>query len=371
MEGDLIRTNTWLTPLACIYGWLMSARNLLFDWGVLESRQYDIPVISVGNITVGGTGKTPHIEYLVSLLSGRYRVAVLSRGYKRKSRGYVLATPDTPMEMIGDEPWQMAQKFRNIYVAVDADRRHGIERLMTDKETCDVQVILLDDAFQHRYVTPGKNILLTDYHRLITRDAILPAGRLRESAHGKERANMVIVTKCPENLSPMEYRIVAESLQLRPYQQLFFSTVRYGRLVNVLTHEIRPMSDMKHYNVLLLTGIGCPGQMKMDLNRRFASITPLNYADHHYYTDGDMDTISAELEALPQPRMIITTEKDVTRLMSMQSLPDRIAAHIWVLPIGIRFMQGKERIFNDKITGYVQKNIRNRGMAQSQNDDKA
>ena len=131
------------------------------------------------------------------------------------------------------------------------------------------------------------------------------------------------------------------------------------------------MSDMKHHNVLLLTGIGCPGQMRMDLNRRFASITPLNYADHHYYTDGDMDTISAELEALPQPRMIITTEKDVTRLMSMQSLPDRIAAHIWVLPIGIRFMQGKERIFNDKITGYVQKNIRNRGMAQSQNDDKA
>ena len=150
----------------------------------------------------------------------------------------------------------MAQKFPHIYIAVDANRRNGIERLMTDAETKDVQVILLDDAFQHRYVSPGRNILLTDYHRLITQDMLLPAGRLRESSQGKERANMVIVTKCPEDISPMQYRIIAEALQLRPYQHLFFSTVKYGKMVNLLTHKMCSMTEMSKYNVLLITGIG-------------------------------------------------------------------------------------------------------------------
>ena len=363
MEGELIRTNRWLSPFAWIYGWVTAIRNLLFDWGLLESREYDIPVISVGNITIGGTGKTPHIEYLVRLLAPKYKVAVLSRGYKRKSRGYVLATADTPMKMIGDEPWQMVQKFPDIYVAVDADRRNGIERLMNDPETKDVQVILLDDAFQHRYVSPGRNILLTDYHRLITQDMLLPAGRLRESAHGKERANMVIVTKCPEDMSPMQYRIIAESLQLRPYQHLFFSTVKYGKMINLHTHELRSMSEMRKHNVLLITGIGCPKQMNMDMEKRFASVKSVDFRDHHYYSQSDIQAIAEELNDMPEPKIIITTEKDTTRLMTMDSLPEDITKHIWVLPIGIRFMQEKNRMFNDKITGYVQKNLRDSRMA--------
>ena len=363
MEGELIRTNRWLSPFAWIYGWVTAIRNLLFDWGLLESREYDIPVISVGNITIGGTGKTPHIEYLVRLLAPKYKVAVLSRGYKRKSRGYVLATADTPMKMIGDEPWQMVQKFPDIYVAVDADRRNGIERLMNDPETKDVQVILLDDAFQHRYVSPGRNILLTDYHRLITQDMLLPAGRLRESAHGKERANMVIVTKCPEDMSPMQYRIIAESLQLRPYQHLFFSTVKYGKMINLHTHELRSMSEMRKHNVLLITGIGCPKQMNMDMEKRFTSVKSIDFRDHHYYSQSDIQTIAEELNDMPEPKIIITTEKDTTRLMTMDSLPEDITKHIWVLPIGIRFMQEKNRMFNDKITGYVQKNLRDSRMA--------
>lgn len=371
MEGDLIRTNPWLMPISWVYGWVTAVRNRLFDWGMLESRKYDIPIISVGNITVGGTGKTPHIEYLVRLLSSRHKVAVLSRGYKRKSKGYILATPNTPMEMIGDEPWQMAQKFPNTYIAVDADRRRGIERLMNDEETKDVQIILLDDAFQHRYVTPGRNILLTDYHRLITSDHVLPAGRLRESPQGKERANVVIVTKCPEDMSPMEYRIIAESLQLRPYQQLYFSTFRYGKMVNIFTHEMRNVAEMRHYNVLLSTGIGCPGQMKMDMAKRFASVNNIDFKDHHYYNESDFKLIAEEYDKLPEPKLIITTEKDATRLMSNDMLPDDIARHIWVLPIKIQFLKGKEKLFNDKITGYVQKNLRNSRVAQSQDDNKA
>ena len=371
MEGELIKTYKWLTPISWIYGLVTYVRNRLFDLEVLPSKRYEIPVIAVGNITIGGTGKTPHIEYLIRLLSTNYKVAVLSRGYKRKSRGYVLATPETPMEMVGDEPWQMAQKFSNIYVAVDANRCRGIEHLINDPETKDVQVILLDDAFQHRYVTPGRNILLTDYHRLITQDMILPAGRLRESAQGKERANMVIVTKCPEDIPPMQYRIIAESLKLRPYQQLYYSSFRYGKMVNMSTYEMRSLQDMKQCNVLLATGIGCPKQMKMDIAKRFAYVESMDFRDHHYYDQGDIEDISRRLEKLPKPHIIITTEKDATRLLSMENLPDEIACHIWVLPIKIHFLQGKAAMFNDKITAYVQKNHRNSRMAQSKNDNKA
>lgn len=360
MEGELIKTYKWLVPLSWIYGMVTYVRNRLFDWGILSSKYFDIPIISVGNITVGGTGKTPHIEYLIRLLATNYKVAVLSRGYKRKSSGYVLATIDTPMEMIGDEPWQMAQKFPDVYIAVDANRCRGIEHLINDPKTKDVEVILLDDAFQHRYVSPGYNILLTDYHRLITKDRILPAGRLRESADGKERANMVIVTKCPENMSPMQYRIVAEALKLRPYQRLFFSSFKYGRMVNLATHEIRSRHEMSKNHVLLLTGIGCPRQMEMDMNSSFASVECMDFHDHHYYDKNDLQNALNRLKALPHPHIIVTTEKDATKLMDICELHEEITKHIWVLPIRTKILQEKERLFNEKITGYVQKNLRNR-----------
>ena len=184
IEGDFIKINEWLRPLSWLYGLGVGFRNMLFEIGVLKSRAYDIPVIAVGNITVGGSGKTPHVEYLVNLLHDKLKVAVLSRGYKRKSRGYVLADKDTTMPMIGDEPFQMKSKYNDIYVAVDKNRREGIERLTNDEATSDTDVILLDDAFQHRYVKPGINILLVDYHRLIIYDELLPAGHLREPKDG-------------------------------------------------------------------------------------------------------------------------------------------------------------------------------------------
>ena len=212
MEGDFININKNLLPFSWLYGLGVGFRNMLFEMGILKSRSYDVPVISVGNITVGGTGKTPHVEYLIRLLKDKMNVAVLSRGYKRKSHGFVLANEKTPMRDIGDEPYQMKQKFPEVTLAVDRKRTHGIERLISGENGKKIDVILLDDAFQHRYVKPGINILLVDYHRLVIYDTLLPAGRLREPVKAKDRADIVIVTKCPRDLKPMEFRVITKAM---------------------------------------------------------------------------------------------------------------------------------------------------------------
>ncbi len=205
-----------LLPLSWIYGLAVRIRNLLFDIGVLKSRAFATPVIAVGNITVGGTGKTPHVEYIVSLLKDEFNVAVLSRGYKRKSKGYVLADKNCTSAAIGDEPYQMYSKFPDILVAVDKNRCHGIDTLCAEKP--DTDVVVLDDAFQHRYVRPGINILLVDYNRMIVHDKLLPAGRLREPQSGKKRADIVIVTNCPADLLPRDHRVIQKTTNLNPFQ---------------------------------------------------------------------------------------------------------------------------------------------------------
>lgn len=256
MEGDFIKINEWLLPLSWLYGIGVGIRNSLFDLGILKSRSFDVPVISVGNITVGGSGKTPHVEYLIELLRKHAKVAVLSRGYKRKSKGYVLSAPDTIMQDIGDEPYQMHKKYNDIYVAVDKDRCHGIERLTTDDETKDTDVILLDDAYQHRYVKPGINILLVDYHRLIIYDKLLPAGRLREPKEGKTRADIVIVTKCPKDLKPMSFRVLSRALNLFPYQQLYFTRLDYSDmrlLFGTKTLSLSDITPQEHYSSSLVS----------------------------------------------------------------------------------------------------------------------
>ena len=244
MEGDFIKINNWLLPLSWIYGLGVRIRNKMFDWGILKIHAFDIPVISVGNITVGGSGKTPHVEYLINILKDKVKVAVLSRGYKRKSRGFLLAGKDTQMKDIGDEPYQMKIKFPDVYVAVDKNRCHGINLIRANDETSDTDVILLDDAYQHRYVKPGINILLVDYHRLIMYDKLLPAGRLREPRSGKMRADIVIVTKCPRELKPMEFRVITKTMNLYPYQKLFFSTLKYKDLKPVYCGEDRKLSTL-------------------------------------------------------------------------------------------------------------------------------
>jgi len=358
MEGSRIKINEWLLPLSWLYGVGSDIRNMLFDVGILSSKLYDIPIISVGNLTVGGTGKTPHIEYLIRLLSKDYKVAVLSRGYKRRSSGYVLAKTDTPMEMIGDEPWQIKQKFPEAYVAVDANRRHGIERLMSDQETRDVQVILLDDAFQHRYVTPGLNILLVDYHRMITEDQLLPAGQLRERVSNKVRANMVIVTKCPRDLTPIGYRVVQQALHLKPFQSLFFSTFKYGNLKRLFGEGEMQLERIRKDNmhVLLVTGIGNPQQMEQDMRKFAQYVTPLSYPDHHYYTSKDAKEINRAAHNMPKPMIIVTTEKDAPRLKDLKGLDELVRDNLFVFPIETEILKNKETTIINQIIDYVHKN---------------
>ena len=375
MEGDFIKLNKKLLPLSWVYGLGVGFRNLLFEMGILKEHTYQTPIISVGNITVGGTGKTPHVEYLVRLLKGHLHVAVLSRGYKRKSRGFLVATPETPLRDLGDEPYQMKQKYPEIDVAVDAKRTRGIGRLISGTYTKkEVDAILLDDAYQHRYVKPGLNILLVDYHRLIIYDKLLPAGRLREPVKGKDRADIVIITKCPTTLNPMEFRVLTKQMNLYPYQQLFFTTIKYEPLRRLFPE--RPdapegLDALAGKNILLLTGIASPKQIYYDLKSYTSNITPLRYGDHHNFKKKDIKKINEAFEALPSPKLIITTEKDAVRLRDVETLSPEARRSLYVLPISIQFMLQGEESFNEKILGYVRKNSRNSILAKSKDDYKS
>ena len=369
VEGDFIVINKWLLPLSWLYGLGVKLRNMAFELGILKTRSFDIPVISVGNITVGGTGKTPHVEYLVKHLKDLFHVAVLSRGYKRKSKGFIIANDKTTMLEIGDEPYQMKQKFPQVTVAVDKSRCHGIDELTSHDKRLDV--ILLDDAFQHRYVKPGVNILLVDYHRLVIYDTLLPAGRLREPLTGKDRADIVIVTKCPKDLKPMEYRVITKAMKLYAYQSLYFTALEYDDLQPVFGGNSRPLSSLKpKEHVLLLTGIASPEQMTHDLKPYTKNLTPLSFADHHEFKKKDIQLINETFAQLPEPRCIITTEKDTTRLYDVEGLSDEVRRHIYALPVSIHFLLDQEDTFNQYIIGYVRKNSRNSILAKTKDDHK-
>ena len=366
-EGDLIKISRWLLPLSWLYGFIVSLRNELFNLGILKERTFKIPIISVGNITVGGSGKTPHVEYLIRLLHNDVKVGVLSRGYKRKSHGYILANDSSTMRDLGDEPFQMKQKFSNIYVAVDKNRCNGIEHLTQDQKSSDVDVILLDDAFQHRYVKPGLNILLVDYHRLIIYDRLLPAGRLREHLSGKQRADIVIITKCPKDLKPMEFRILTKAMDLFPYQKLFFSTIDYDVPYALFSDATTSLSKQ---NILLLTGIASPEQMENDMKNKCSSVTSLAFDDHHLFTLKDAQRINDTFAALPSPKIILTTEKDSTRLYHLEGLSTEARDALFVLPIKIKFLLNQGEYFNNKIINYVRKNSRNSILAKRKDDNK-
>ena len=371
VEGDFIKINEWLLPLSWLYGLGVKIRNMLFEIGILRSESFDVPVISVGNITVGGTGKTPHVEYLIELLKDKARVAVLSRGYKRRTRGFVIADDKATARTVGDEPSQMKRKYGDdITVAVDRKRCHGIRQLTSNDK--DIDVILLDDAFQHRYVKPGVNILLVDYHRLIIYDKLLPAGRLREPLSGKNRADIVIVTKCPHDLKPMEFRVITKAMNLYPFQRLFFTCLEYRNITPVFGSGEQSLDSIgKDCHILLLTGIASPQQMIEDLSPRCPHITPLTFGDHHTFTSSDVARINNEFAALPHPKMIITTEKDATRLIAVEGLSEEVRGAMFALPVKIRFMLGQEESFNEKIIGYVRKNSRNSILAKAKDDNKS
>lgn len=371
-EGNFIKINKRLLILSWLYGLAVRVRNLLFDWGVLKSRSFDIPVISVGNISVGGTGKTPQIEYLVQLLQPHFGIAVLSRGYKRQSKGYILAEQDMTPAMIGDEPYMIKQKYPEVMVAVDEKRVHGIKRIMHDAETSQAEVVLLDDAYQHRYVKPGVNILLVDYHRLIVYDRLLPAGSLREPVEGKQRADIVIVTKCPKDLKPMEYRVIRKAMDLYPYQKLFFATLQYGKPYQIFGNETIQLNKLeKNTHVLLVTGIASSMKIIKDLKRHAKTVEHMEYPDHHAFTADDIVSINQRFAQMPSPKLILTTEKDKVRIQHAEGLSPEVMKNIYVWPIKVKFMLDQESSFNQIIIDYVQQNQRNGSLAQRQDDRKS
>ena len=350
-------------PVSLLYGTGVWLRNKLFDWNFYKERSFKLPIICIGNLTVGGTGKTPHTEYLIRLLQNHFQVAVLSRGYKRKSKGFHLASAQSTVNQLGDEPFQMKKKYPNIHMAVDANRCHGIEQICKNPTSANTEVILLDDAFQHRYVKAGLNILLIDYNRPITEDQLLPYGQLREHESGKYRAHIVIVTKCPQSLTPMDFRVMTKRLNLFAFQQLYFSTLQYGNLYPLFSDGKKyPLNSIhSSVHILLVTGIASPEKLKDDLSKYNQNIHSINFGDHHHFTLADMQNIENSFDKLPEhKRMVITTEKDAVRLSAESSkLSSNIKPYIYVLPIEVVFLQEQQDLFNYNIIDYVRKNPRN------------
>jgi len=347
----------FLKLLSLIYGLAVSLRNELFNLRLLSSREFDLPVISIGNITAGGTGKTPHTEYIAELLKANFKVAVLSRGYKRKTRGFYLVETTSKVRQVGDEPLQIKLKFNELIVAVDANRVRGIKRLIALPEKPDI--ILLDDAFQHQYVIPGINILLTDYNRLITADSLLPYGRLRESASNKSRATIIIVTKCPAEIKPIEERIIIKDLNIRPYQNLYFSRIAYGDLLPVFSDAITTPSVKltNEFAVLMVTGIATPIHLKNHIGLETNDIQEMVFKDHHPFSAKDIDRIKTKFDSITNPnKLIITTEKDMVRFRDLNSLPDLLRQKMYYIPVKISFMNNAGKEFNRKIFFYVKEN---------------
>lgn len=330
-----------LLPLSKIYGFAVGVRNLMFKWHILKQSEFPVPVVVVGNISAGGTGKTPHTEYVIDLLRYKYHIGMLSRGYKRKTKGFVLATSrSTPLD-IGDEPYQIYQKFgRDISVAVCEDRCTGIEELLRLDPR--INLIVLDDAFQHRYVKPTVSIVLTEFNNPVFFDKLLPLGRLREPAKAIYRADMVVVTKCPPQLKAIEYRIFKNNLKLFPYQKLFFSRFNYTSL-RPLFPDIR--KDAPHMSwlgpddtVLVLSGIANPKPLVRYLKGFKATIKVKVFPDHHNFNRKDLDAITKRFNELEgKQKIIVTTEKDAVRLINNPYFPHQLKPYIFYQPVDVTF----------------------------------
>ncbi|MEA3462489.1 MAG: tetraacyldisaccharide 4'-kinase [Bacteroidota bacterium] len=366
------RTN-WklvLFPFSWLYGLVIWIRNSLYDHGFLRSTGFNIPLISVGNITVGGTGKTPHVEYLAELLHSKFKVATLSRGYKRRTRDFRIASAESNVSEIGDEPLQIKKRFPGIDVAVDRKRANGIRKLMSLAPW--LEVILMDDAYQHRSVKPGFSILLIDFARPIDRDRLLPAGMLREPASNRNRANIILVTRSPERIKPIELREYVNRLDLSIGQHLFFTTMRYGDLKPVYSES--PGRDAAWFKkqaagVLIVSGIANPRPLRQYARSINTNITELSFPDHHHYSRKDMEKISNtyhELVALHQEILLLTTEKDAMRLRDHTPEPEmRDAMH--AVRIHVHFLNDDKEEFDRQILTYVNSNKRNSILHQGEN----
>lgn len=345
--GKLIRP--LLFPIAALYGGIMWVRNRAYDNNVYASIEFDLPVISVGNLSTGGTGKTPHVEYLIRLLQYHYRLATMSRGYKRRTQGFKLADAKTNAFVIGDEPMQYHQKFPEVVVSVCEDRLTGIPYLLSQRP--DIDVLLLDDAYQHRSVKPGLNILITDYSRPFYKDFILPFGRLRESRKTYQRADIIIMSKCPVSLSQSEAAELRIKINPQPHQEVFFSTVAYAQSYEAISRQaVQLAADTQ---IILLTGIAKPEPLLTHLQTQVASVHLLRHPDHHYFSTKDIEELRQAYENLPiGNRAIATTEKDYTRLSIHKELLANLGLSIIVMPIEIKILFDESH-FEQRVYAYL------------------
>lgn len=339
-----------LYPFSLLYGLVMWIRNRLYDAGTLTAVSFDLPIIAVGNLSVGGTGKTPHVEYLIRLLKEHFTIATLSRGYNRRSRGYQLASENSTAAQLGDEPMQFHQKFPDISVCVGEERMLAIPQLLGEKP--ETQVILLDDAFQHRSIKPGFNILVTEYNRPFTRDHVVPFGRLREGRKGYERASCIIVSKCPPGMGEAEKQALQREIDPLPHQRLFFTSLQYGQPYDLFTQE--PMLISPDATLLLVCGIARPAPLVQHLKAGFKEVFLLPFPDHYYYSNNDLEKISKELKDLPgAEKVVITTEKDAVRLHLLQERLQELNLRIAVIPVEISLLFGEGNSFNNYIFDYI------------------
>ncbi len=354
-----IKKNRLNYIFSIIYGGIISLRNFLFDIHLLKSKSFDIPIISIGNLAVGGTGKTPHTEFILQYLKKNYNIAVLSRGYKRKTKGFVIADSTSDASTIGDEPYQIFTSNPQITVAVDENRVRGVEKLM--KINPRIDVILLDDAFQHRYVQAGLSILLTEYDNLYSEDYLMPYGRLREDKKNSKRADIVIVTKCHDEINNKEQELIKKELKIEENeQQLFYSIFNYGKIYPIFEqNEVITPELTESLNILLVTGIENPRPMYKYLNEKVGHIESLNFPDHHDFTQKDIRKIEQSFYQMTKNKVIITTEKDASRIKLITNLSKTIKENIYALPIEVEILHNKQEEFIIKINNYVEKNKRN------------
>lgn len=349
MKLRRVYANFVLLPASKIYGLVTWVRNKLFDWNILKQHTFGVPVVVVGNLVAGGSGKTPHTEYLVDGLRHSYHLAVLSRGYKRSTKGFVMASAHSTPRDIGDEPYQMYHKFGGqVPVFVCEDRVRGINELL--KVDSDVDLVILDDAFQHRYVKPTVSVLITEFAKPVYDDKLLPYGRLRESVRGLYRADVVVVSKCSDAIKPVDCRILKNNLNLYPppSQYLFFSRYNYCPLKPLFPNEVTGIPHLEWLepddSVLILSGIGNPRPFVRQIKSYRAKVKINVYPDHHNYTRKDIDNIRRRYESLRgKRRLIITTEKDAVRLSTNPYFPHELKAVTYYLPIEVDFLRFTEK----------------------------
>ena len=348
-----------LLPFTLLYGLAVRLRNALFDARILPSESYKIPIISVGNLSVGGTGKTPHVEYLIRLLAPEYQLATLSRGYGRKTRGFRFAGENDNSATIGDEPAQFHHKFREISVFTDEVRRRGISNIL--KYHPDIDLLILDDAFQHRYVKPGLSILLTDYHKIFSNDYLLPYGTLREPINGAKRADIIVVTKTPSVLSPIERQQIISDISPTPEQKVLFSFVKYGTIKS-LWNQDEVLDINEHWSVILLgAGIANPYPLEYELRNKCNDLIVMRYKDHHTYTKDDIDRIKSNYSDIyTRKKLLITTEKDAMRLLNPEIRSLAAELPFYYVPMEIEFHEKDKQLFDETILNYVRENKRKR-----------